>query len=130
VQKKKIRLKEIFLEKLEGEPAKTIVYTFFGADSILYNWSQKAPEIGYDKTRVSLEYENGDVLTFRYDLRRNNNPPLSEFIKDQLEFIAGIKIPERCNKEFLKMYTEKDAQTAKNILANYQLNDSPLTKSY
>ncbi|HEY8362178.1 MAG TPA: hypothetical protein VIK77_04770 [Tissierellaceae bacterium] len=117
-----IRLKEIILERLEGEPAKAVVHTFAGADSVLYHWSLTAPETGYDKVKVLLKYENGDVLKFRYDLRKNNNPLLSEFIMDQLKFLANAEKTE-CYQEFRGIYTDENIQAAKEILSDYQLKD-------
>jgi hypothetical protein len=123
-----VKLNKIILERLEGYPEKQEAHTFTFADCVLYDWSNTAPEKGYDKVRVILEYKNGDNLTFRYDLKKHDNPSLSSFIKQGLEFYIGLKRPiwmtDKQYTEFLQVYTTPEQREKfKNILNTYQLSD-------
>lgn len=124
-----IKLNYIVLQKLEGREMEDIAYSFCEADKILYRWKMlDSPEFGYDKTRIEIMYQNGDTLVFRFDLSKNSNIDLSNFVKNELKTYVGLRKPysltEEQYQEFIRTYTiEEQREKIKEILENYQLED-------
>lgn len=126
-----VKLDYIHLQKLEGLERESIVYSFHEVNSILQRWAtEDSPEIGYNKVRIELIYKNSDKLVFRFDLSKNytKGVDITDFIRNELQILAGLKKPMRLTEEqyqeFLRVYTtEEDRQKTKEILENYQLED-------
>lgn len=124
-----VKLNYIVLQKLEGMEMEDIAYSFQEANNILQRWAiEDSPEFGYDKVRIEVYYTNGDKLAFRFDLTKNHEINITDFIREELKIFAGLKKPyrltEEAYQEFLRVYTtEEDRKKTKQILENYQLED-------
>jgi light-regulated signal transduction histidine kinase (bacteriophytochrome) len=126
-----VKINYIHLQKLEGLEREDIAYSFQEANNILKKWAiEDSPEIGYDKTRIEIVFQNGEKIFFRFDLNKNHKimVNITDFIVDELKVYAGLKKPygltDEQYQEFLSIYiTEEDRQKAKQILENYQLED-------
>jgi hypothetical protein len=126
-----VKLDYIHLQKLEGLERESIVYSFQEVNSILQKWAiEDSPDFGYDKTIIEIFYQDGNKLSFRFDLSKKHKGGvnITDFIKNELEIYAGLRKPyymtDEQYQEFLSIYiTEEDRQKAKEILQNYQLED-------
>lgn len=94
-------IKEITIKRLEGysfgmDNRELKTDSWKDANFILLELSQTAPKDGtYDKTKFTIEFENGVIYKGRYDLMHHSveKPDLFEHVKDNVLYEAGLNKP-------------------------------------
>lgn len=102
----KIQVKLITITRAEGlieecDKPETAT-TFDHANGILSRWSETSPKDGsYDKCDFSVEYEDGENYTGRYDLVHwsKERADLAKHMLDHLTFYSGERCPMWLAKE-------------------------------
>ena len=118
-----VNIKKIELERLEGPISSCTSVeckTFTEANWMLYVWSASAPkDFGYDKYRFSIEWEDGETYTGRYDLvhysrRTDEGTGKPDLVAHIMGFIDWV-----INREDNRDDYESERQKALNFLDNY-----------
>lgn len=91
----KAAIKQITLERVEGERAKVSVRTLADADAVLTQWAETCdPGGGYDKVSVTVEWDNGFGHGWRLDLTFGETPDLAADMAFMVAMGLGRAKPE------------------------------------
>lgn len=121
-----IKLKHILFNWSESRTIKSghKVTSFIEADCLGYRAAFYDDELGgYDKTSVSIEWEDGEVLNHRWDINKRNSS-LSQDIKTRLMFsirkpyhltdeeYGALKVGYPKPSEVIKFLTDREIPSA------------------
>lgn len=99
----KKQMVKIELERLEGPidlEQYAEVTTWKEADRKLQDWAITAPDLGYEKVRFTVKYEDGFEYTGRFDLKKEHqfeSDMLGRHMKKYLNWISKIN-PKRADE--------------------------------
>lgn len=80
------------------------------ADREISRMARTAPNSGgYDKTEIAIEWENGEKLAFRLDMKRDT-VSLRPEVWQLLRFYAGVQCPLRWTIDHYKRFLADNAQ--------------------
>jgi hypothetical protein len=95
-----IKLKRIVFGFSEAAGLGNQVFSgFAAANEALSRARLKAPTLGYNKTDFTLEYEDGETYSGRYDVGRDNFDTLQMHVRQFCECYGRIKKPANLTEE-------------------------------
>ena len=115
-QKKKINVKKITLERLEGanhEVGTRVFRSFEAANNWLRIQSTTAPDQGYDKHRYEVEWQDGRVMSGRLEVNSaGSNTNVGAHIRAFLRAVSAGDLD--------MVMDEADREEARQILQDYK----------
>jgi len=124
----KIRIKEIWLRKGEGEiplPNPVTVRTMSEANAVLLRWARRIDKmmLGYDKTDFKIIFEDGSEYGGRLDMKHptnyNSDHQLDTHCINMLKVYAGRCRPSWMTEDKYKAFLETLQEDASAWLDNY-----------
>jgi hypothetical protein len=133
------KVKSITLERAEGpthECVEVKLRDYFAANAQLRAWSHTAPISrahgglgGYDKCDFTIEFEDGETYSGRYDLQRHMDEGLlQEHVQRFVKFHAGLYRPVHMTPEsyenLLRQYGEETKKGFLEFLGKYDIGQA------
>lgn len=103
---------KITVHRAEG-PTKLLtgpvtVSTWEEADREIRKIAETAPEKGYDKTDVTVEFEGGETAGIRYDVKRCTVANTRGEFLAEFGFFAGVRRPASMTEEAYRKFLAQD----------------------
>ena len=103
--------------------------SFPAANAALRKAAFRAPERGYHKTDVTVQWMGGETFTWRFDLKAHHAhevDPIGAELRDMAEKYAGLKVPPRFTRAGWECYLDElkiDRAVWRERVDHYQLSE-------
>lgn len=90
----KINVRKITCKCLEGDGFGSFT-NLKEADSFMWCNSLSAPELGYQKWQVEIEWEDGKTFSFRHDIAKNKDDnSITGYLRNASKYFLEKEIPD------------------------------------